>query len=66
MAKHYSPAKNKRRKKSKGAGRRHRGIGARGIGQNDKGASDLCAPAWAAILIGGLAAYGTIKALGNR
>jgi hypothetical protein len=64
MAKHYSPRKNKARKKSKRGGRR--GIGARGIGATgDRGAYDLCAPAWAAILIGGLAAYGTVKALGR-
>lgn len=67
MANHYSPKLNKSRKKKKGAGRR-RGIGARGVGQTNgtKGAYDLCAPAWAAILLGGLAAYGTIKALERR
>lgn len=64
MASKFSPRNNKRKKKNKsrrGAGRR-RGIGAEG--DNGK-AYDLCAPAWAAILIGGLAAYGTIKALGR-
>jgi hypothetical protein len=65
MANHYSPRLNKSRKKNKGMGRRRgRGIGARGVGQtnNERGAYDLCAPAWAAIIVGGLAAYGTMKA----
>ncbi len=61
MASKFSPRNNKRKKKRKGAGRR-RGIG----GENNDGkAYDLCAPVWAALLIGGLAAYGTIKAMGR-
>jgi hypothetical protein len=38
---------------------------ARGIGQGEviTGATDVCVPIWAALIIGGLAAYGTVKAV---
>lgn len=61
MAK-FSPRNNKRKKKTKARGRSRRGIGARGIGA-EGGSYDLCAPAWAALLIGGFAAYGIAKAV---
>lgn len=41
---------------------------AKGIGQGGEvitGATDVCVPIWAALIIGGLAAYGSLKAVGK-
>ncbi len=55
MAK-FSPRTNKRKKKSRSRGRR-------GIGANGENVYDVCVPVWAAIVLGGLASYGIIKAV---
>jgi len=54
MAK-FSPRTNKRKKKARSRGRR--GMGANGD------TTDLCVPVWAALILGGLASYGIIKAV---
>jgi hypothetical protein len=63
MAKHYSPRKNALRKKRKGPGRPV-GIGDdSNSGSCKRSAYDLCAPMWAVVVVGGLAAYGVLRVM---
>ena len=63
------PKRMGKRTQKKTFRRRHglpaRGVGARGIGQGDviTASTDVCVPIWAALILGGIAAYGAVKAV---
>ena len=64
----YQSNQSKRTQKAPSRARRCRDRHRSGIGANGEvitGATDVCVPIWAALIIGGLGAYGAVKAVGK-